>query len=431
MGGKQDEQPFYLREYGLQPVVNCMGTMTSLGGSRMSPAALRAMTSAADAFVDLNALLRAAGRRVCGIAKAPEGYDAHLSTGAAACISLATAACMTLHDPQAAALLPDRASELPRNVVLLDAGSDLRWVRCVTLTGAEVRLLGDERAGRHWTADEVRAALRSPRVAAVLYFAAGDDDATRGGVALTELLALSKAAYVPLLVDAAAQLPPASNLWRYTRDLGVDGVIFSGGKAIAGPQTSGLLIGRRDIVEAARANGSPNEPTVGRTMKCSKEDICGFVAALEEFAGGSSGHHEGMVEWLRQALEGKPGIHPRRVCPGPPDIQPNHIPRLYIDVAVPREAVADGGTGSFDDGAGQDHGNPLAVVGRSAGAQLARRLAAGEPCIAVNTHPSGIVLNPQTMSQADAELVVRRIIEEVHDLCADGVIAAGPITSRL
>jgi seryl-tRNA(Sec) selenium transferase len=87
---------------------------------------------------------------------------------------------------------------------------------------------------------------------------------------------------VPVIVDAAAQLPPAENLWRFTRDLGADAAVFSGGKALSGPQASGLMVGTREIIAAARANGSPHQ-RLARAMKAGKEEIAGLVAAVELF----------------------------------------------------------------------------------------------------------------------------------------------------
>src|SRR5207302_2135557 len=127
---------------------------------------------------------------------------------------------------------------------------------------------------RRW---ELEAAI-TPRTACVLYFA-GAHYAT-GALPLADVVAVAHEHNVPVLVDAAAQIPPIANLWHFTRELGADIAIFSGGKGLRGPQSSGLVLGRREIVEACRANGSPNH-SVGRPMKVGKEELLGLLAAVE------------------------------------------------------------------------------------------------------------------------------------------------------
>ena len=453
---------FYAAEYGIRPVINAMGSMTSLGGSCMRPECVEAMRLASAAFVDLNELLRRAGARAAKVARAPADYDAHICTGAAAATVHAVAACLTGDDAAAIGALPD-TSRLTRRRVLLDAASDTRWIRNVSLTGAEAVLVGGDDgaggssggSGGHMSEARLGAELARGDVAAIVLFAVGDDDGERPGAALP-LRAVLEAAHaqrppVPVILDAAAQLPPASNLWKYTR-MGVDLVIFSGGKHLGGPQTSGLLLGRAPLVAAARLNGSPNETTIGRAMKCSKESVCGFVAALEAFvreeeegtvggAGGTFDRCEAVCAALAQKLRGLPGVAGcRRVVGGSPDIQPNCLPWLYIDLTpAPEESGATNKSGakaakatakaaelSGFYGESVDHGNPLAVVAVDAPTTLASLLARGSASdlqIGVNTTARGVMINPQTLSPHEVPVVAARIERAVQTMVSDGVLA--------
>eukprot|EP00937_MAST-01D_sp_MAST-1D-sp2_P001942 g1942.t1 len=475
---ERESAEFYEREYGLRPVINAMGSMTSLGGSKMRPECAEAMRCASSAFIDLNALLLRAGHRAARVARAPEGYDAHICTGAAAATALAVAACLTGDDAAKIAALPDTA-QFARRRVLLDGASDTRWIRNVQLTGARAELVAGSSGTGHMDEAALRAELARGDVAAVVLFAVGDDEGALPGSG-PPLRAVLRAAHaqrppVPVILDAAAQLPPASNLWKYT-GLGVDVVIFSGGKHVGGPQTSGLLLGRAPLVQAARLNGSPNETTIGRAMKCSKESICGFVAALEAFVreeeegvgvgvgvgvggGGTFRRCEEVCAALALRLRGVPGVAAcRRVVGGSPDIQPNCLPWLYIDLAAapvggdPRIGKRSDKRGG-DQGAGQgkaaglagfygdsvDHGNPLAVVAVDAPTTLASLLARGseaEPQIGVNTTAQGVMVNPQTLSGArEVGAVAERIERAVRQMVTDGVIvgttAGQPSKSKL
>ena len=141
-------------------------------------------------------------------------------------------------------------------------------------TGARLVEIGMAHATQPW---ELDAALTA-RTACVLYFA-GAHYAV-GALPLPEVIAAAHAHGVPVLVDAAAQIPPVTNLWHFTRDLGADIAIFSGGKGLRGPQSSGLVLGRADLVAACHANGNPNS-AIGRPMKVGKEEMAGILAAVE------------------------------------------------------------------------------------------------------------------------------------------------------
>lgn len=218
--------------------------------------------------------------------------------------------------------------------------------------------------------------------------------------------------------------------------MGASAVIFSGGKEIGGPQTSGILLGKTDLISAARLNGCPNEQSVGRPMKCSKEDIVGLVSALRQFCERPAGD-EDIGEQYDQRIQALiDGLGPevqvlcrcRRVCPGPPDIQPNIIPRLYVDVLQHPTAFAhvqskhSGGLEADIYGDSLDHGNPLAITPTNAATALAAKLASSSPRIAVNTTSNGIMINPQTVTIEEASLIAKRVSKALKDLADDNTI---------
>eukprot|EP01062_Namystynia_karyoxenos_P021631 TRINITY_DN18245_c0_g1_i2.p2 TRINITY_DN18245_c0_g1~~TRINITY_DN18245_c0_g1_i2.p2 ORF type:complete len:229 (+),score=61.37 TRINITY_DN18245_c0_g1_i2:73-687(+) len=197
-------------EYGLRPIINCIGSMTSLGGSVMHPQAVEAMRRAAQSFVDLNGLLQAAGRRAARLARAPPGYDAHIVTGAAAGIAYCVAACLTASpsgiDAAKVAALPCTAG-FGRSEVIIDGGSDRRWERAAALTGARVVPLGTEAAPM--TAAALEAALKRGAACCVLYFSCGDEEGQNGKAPLSEVLARSAGHHRRCGAGSAAQQPLA------------------------------------------------------------------------------------------------------------------------------------------------------------------------------------------------------------------------------
>lgn len=448
-----------LGELGHRPVINCIGTMTSLGGSVMHPAAVEAHTAAAACFTDVNALSRAVGRRVARLCRVPAGYGAHVVTGAAAGLATALAACMTRGDAASVAALPHRGYTLPRHRVVVDGASDTRWHQTLRLPGASLVSLGD--VGRPMTRAQLAAALQGgaadatpPQhpsrregdnpagrggVAAVVYFEGGVA-AEDGPLALDAVIAEAHACSppVPVIVDAAAALPPRSNLWTLT-ERGADVVLFSGSKAIRGPQATGIMLAREDLIEAARANGCPNEETALRAAKVAKEDMVAVVAALEAFVSGGDGdeaeQHEAIVAQIADGLCGAPGLdRVWRMCPGPPDIQPNHIPRVCLDIApLPTTQAnsggAAGGGSGFTEGS-INHGNPFDIRPGIPSHTLAYRLSRGTPIIAANTHavsgtPGGLMLNPQCLTAEQAAVVVQRIRRELEEMVAEGLCGPG------
>ncbi|GLU47322.1 aminotransferase class V-fold PLP-dependent enzyme [Nocardiopsis ansamitocini] len=341
---------------GLRRVINASTTFTALGGSLMPPEVLDAMREAAGAFVDMHELHLATGRRIAALTGNEAAY---VTSGCAAAMVLGVMACRTGSDPRLIGLLPD-APGLPDEVVMHTAHR-IPYDSAVTLAGARVRAIGNVIQTFDW---ELEAAI-TERTAAVLYVAG--PHLARGALPLADVVRIAHGRGVPVIVDAAAQLPPVSNLWHFSTEVGADLVTFSGGKALHGPQASGLMVGRADLVEAARQNGAPFQ-RLARPMKAGKEEIAGLLAAVERYLGldhaAMARGWDAVLEHWRTTLADLPGVTVERE---PLNEAGQPVPRLRVGI------------------------NPESA--RTGAAALVRDLLAHEPGIAVLPHEeSGSVL---------------------------------------
>jgi len=242
---------------GVRPFINARGTWTYLSGSLELPEVRAAKEEAARHFVDIFELQHAAGKRLAELSGAEFGM---VTSGAAGAIASATAACMAGADPKKIWQLPDTTGM--KNEVIMHGGRSA-FDSAVRLTGARLEVTHSD--------DELRSAIRSQT--AMIY-------TTVLGERLQSAIAVAKQAGVPLLLDDAAGIPPIENLKLYAK-MGADLYCFSGGKGLAGPQCSGILLGRKDLIEAAMANTSPWEGAICRAMKVGKEEVMGCLAAVE------------------------------------------------------------------------------------------------------------------------------------------------------
>lgn len=255
---------------GIKPIINCAATYTKLGGSIMPPHVAQAMADAAGWFVDLAQLQEAVGKR---LAEITNNEAAYVSNGAAAGLALAAAACMTGDDIAAMMRLPNDVEGL-KNEIIIHRGQRNYYDFAIRQTGATLVEIGHS---METTPFDLEAAF-SDRTAAVFYFAG--KHLNHKTLPLEQVVEMAHARDVPVVVDAAAQIPPVSNLWHFTTELGADLAIFSGGKGIRGPQNSGLVLGRADLIRAVSLNGPPVQ-RIGRPMKVSKEAMIGLLRAVE------------------------------------------------------------------------------------------------------------------------------------------------------
>src|SRR5579863_7034939 len=242
---------------GVKTVINCRGTWTYLSGSLEWPEVRTAQVEAARYFVNILELQRAAGRKLAGLTGAPSGM---VTSGAAGAMASATAACIAGSDPQHIWQLPDTTG-LKDQVIMAGGRS---------LFDSAIRLAGGKLVIVH-SPQEIEAAINDKT--AMIYTTHLKDT-------LEKELAISRAQKVPLLLDDAAGIPPIDNIKLYAR-MGIDLYTFSGGKGLCGPQCSGVLLGRADLIDSALLNTSPYEGSVCRAMKVGKEEVMGCLAAIE------------------------------------------------------------------------------------------------------------------------------------------------------
>lgn len=247
------------RRLGVRPFINARGTWTYLSGSLELPEVRTAMDAASHHFVDMFELQRAAGKRLGELAGTESGM---VTSGAAGAMAAATAGCIAGTDPARVWQLPDTTG-LKSEVVML--GGRSAFDSAIRLTGAKLVLVR--------TLEDLPGALNE-RTAMIYTTWLGDR--------LEKAVGIAKKASVPLMLDDAAGIPPIENLKLYAR-MGIDLFCFSGGKGLRGPQCSGILLGRKDLIEAALAQCSPWEGAVCRAMKVGKEEIIGVLAAVESW----------------------------------------------------------------------------------------------------------------------------------------------------
>jgi len=242
---------------GVKTVINCRGTWTYLSGSLQFPEVRAAQNEASHFFVNMVELQRAAGRKLAELTGAESGL---ITTGAAGAMAASTAACMAGTDPQKIWLLPDTTG-MKHEVIMV--GGRSAFDNAIRLTGAKLVLVE--------TPEDISNAI-TPNTAMIY--------TTDLGGKLVREVAIAKEHNVPLLLDDAAGIPPADNLKLYAQ-MKIDLYTFSGGKGLQGPQCSGVLLGRKDLIEAALRNSAPWEGAVCRPMKVGKEEVIGCLTAVE------------------------------------------------------------------------------------------------------------------------------------------------------
>jgi D-glucosaminate-6-phosphate ammonia-lyase len=293
---------------GVRRIINADATLTRLGGSVMSQEVLDAMQDAAGSFVDIHELQQVVGRR---LAELTHNEAAYVSTGAAAGIVLATLAAMNRGDLETIARAIE-TGESPRDEVIVQRAHRIPYDPAIRLAGSRIVDIGNRLQTFPW---ELEGAI-TPRTAMV-FFAAGIHLAP-GALPLEEVVAIAHEHGIPIVVDAAAQLPPTENLWRFTRELGADLAIFSGGKDFHGPQASGLMVGSEAMIAAVAVNGSPYQ-RLARPMKVGKEEMIGLLTAVERYVEvdwrkRARSYETTVARWVEQ-LTDAPGVTASRVFP--------------------------------------------------------------------------------------------------------------------
>jgi L-seryl-tRNA(Ser) seleniumtransferase len=365
-------------QLGVRPVINATATLTRLGGSIMPPEVIEAMQDAARCFVDLDELQMKIGER---LAELTHNESAYVSSGAAAGIVLAVAACITGQDRAIMDRLP-HTEECAKNEVIVFKSHRNGYDHAVRMVGVKLIEIGD---AQHTEPAELVAALNE-KTAAFVWFQGAMSG--RADFPLAEVIAHCGARGVPVIVDAAAQLPPVENLWCFTQ-MGAACAIFSGGKDLRGPQSSGLVVGRKWLIDAIRPNGNPNA-SIGRPMKVGNEEMAGLLAAVQRYLAldhvARRARDERVVTDWCGALNVLPGVCAQRSFPNEA-AQP--LPRCEVLLDESARFTRDA---------------------------LVQALRDGTPSItvALSSDQRGIFLNPMTLTDEEAKAVEARLVELLH-----------------
>ncbi|MHB9029130.1 MAG: aminotransferase class V-fold PLP-dependent enzyme [Candidatus Latescibacterota bacterium] len=292
-GGKKLGPVTTYESIGVRPVINCYGTMTILSGSLQLPEVNAAMEEAARHYVHMDELMEAAGKRLAELTGAEWGG---VFSGAAGALAASTAACMTGADPEKMALLPDVSSL--KHEVLIHRSSRNVYDRSVWMTGAKmVEVQNAEEMDK----------MANEKTAAIYLLGEGLDGAE--DITLEQIVTVGKKHGIPIIVDAAAEQPNVPNMYL---EAGCDLVTYSGGKCLRGPQSAGLLLGRKDLIQAAFLNNAPHH-SFGRPMKVGKEEIVGMVAAMEMWVkyrdhAAEAKEFERRMNYIKDRITAVPGV---------------------------------------------------------------------------------------------------------------------------
>jgi L-seryl-tRNA(Ser) seleniumtransferase len=279
---------------GIRPLINAAGTYTNLSACIIPEEVREAMDQASRLHVVIPELHAAVGKR---IAELLQVEAALVTSGAAGSLMLGTAACVAGKDQERIRRVPDLQGI--KDEVIIQKSHRFGYDHAVRSVG--VKLIEVE------TREQMTGAIRD-RTAMMLFLNSADP---QGKVKRAEFVEIGKKAGVPTMIDAAADTPPASRLSEYNK-MGFDLVCFSGGKGLQGPQCSGLLLGRKDLIEAAYLNGSPHSDAIGRPAKVGKEEIMGLLTAVELYL--KRDHQAQWKDWEQQvdailkAASGVPGV---------------------------------------------------------------------------------------------------------------------------
>jgi len=318
------------KELGLRTFINAAGTYTAMTASLMPEEVIEAINSSAKKFAMLNDVQDKAGAKIAEMCHAEA---AMVSAGCWSAMVLGMAGVLTGNDPKKIAQLPFLQNTAMKSEVILQKSHMNGYEHA--LTNAGVTLVPVE------TSQEAENAINEKT--AMMWFL--NREAPAGKIQHEEWLSMAKKHGLPTMIDLAADVPPVENLWKYN-DMGFDLVCISGGKAICGPQSAGILMGKKDLIAAARLNGPPNGGNIGRGMKVNKEEIIGMYVALDIYV--KRDHNKEWKMWedriavINDAVKNISGVKTEITVPP----IANHSPSLEISwdnskVKIARDAFAD------------------------------------------------------------------------------------------
>jgi uncharacterized pyridoxal phosphate-dependent enzyme len=264
-----------IRELGLRTFINAAGTYTTMTASLMQDEVMDVINVSSKEFIMLDEVQDKVGEKIAALCHTEA---ATVTAGCWSALVLGTAGVLTGMDPKKVAMLPN-VEELPKNEVIVQKGHNHDYIHALTNTGIKPVVVE--------TMDELEKAVHDKT--ALMYFL--NESSPHGQIQHKEWLEVAKKHSIPTIIDIAADVPPVENLWKYS-DMGFDLVCVSGGKALRGPQSAGLLLGKKDLIAAARLSAPPRGGNIGRGMKVNKEEILGMYVALDKYV-----HQDHEKEW--------------------------------------------------------------------------------------------------------------------------------------
>lgn len=267
-----------IKELGLRTFINAAGTYTTMTASLMHDEVMDAINSSSKEFIMYDEVQEKVGERIAALCHAEA---AMVTAGCWSALVLGTAGVLTGMDLKKVALLPNVES-FEKNEVIVQKGHNHDYIHALTNTG--IRPVEVE------TMEQLEKAINSKT--ALMYFL--NESSPHGKIMHKEWLEVAKKHNIPTIIDIAADIPPVENLWKFN-EMGFDLVCVSGGKAIRGPQSAGLLYGKKDLIAAARLSAPPRGGNIGRGMKVNKEEVLGMYAALDKYV--NQDHDKEWKEW--------------------------------------------------------------------------------------------------------------------------------------
>ena len=364
--GKRD----VIRELGLRTFINAAGTYTTMTASLMHDEVVDTINESAKHFVMINEVQDKVGEKIAAMCKAE---SAMVTAGCWSALVLGTAGVLTGMDRKKVALLPD-LSTFEKTQVIVQKTHNIGYVHALTNTGivpVEVE-----------TVEELEKAINGKT--AMMWFL--NSSAPMGKIQHEQWVAIAKKNNIPTMIDIAADVPPVENLWKYN-DLGFDLVCVSGGKAMAGPQSAGILMGRKDLIAAARLSAPPSGGNIGRGMKVNKEEVLGMYVALEKYI--NQDHEKEWRIWeervavITNAVKKVDGVN--TIIEVPPIA--NHTPKIVV---------------SWDQ-------NKVKATPR----EIKSRLQNGNPSIETMGGNTGIDITVFMLKPGEEKIVAKRLQEEL------------------
>jgi L-seryl-tRNA(Ser) seleniumtransferase len=359
---------------GARKIINADATLTRLGGSLMPKEVLDAMLDAAQSWVDLPDFQRRISER---IAQLTHNEACFICSGAAAGLTLATAACVTGNDPYLIQQLPNTNLPGMKGEVIVHRNQRIGYDYAVRQVGVKLIEIGNATTTHPW---ELERAINN-KTAAIFWFQGWM--VRPGDLPLAHVIEVANQHGVPVIVDAAAQLPPVENLWKFTQ-MGATAAIFSGGKDLRGPQSTGLMLGKKALLDLIPLHAPPN-PHIGRPMKVGKEEMAGVLAAVERYL---KLDHELRLEYCEEtvadwngALNMLPGVQATR---GWPNEAGQPLPRSHVQLdpaRYQRDAVV-------------------------------KAMLNGDPPVTIASgQHNDVLLNPMTLEPGEETIVLKRLME--------------------